>query len=319
MNFRSLYEAKLQAGELVADPAQQTAVQHLHALSCGALAGKRGVYLYGLPGRGKSMLMNLFYAADDGQTKRRVYFHTFMEELHQRMQQQNGEAAGDPLQLIAQDIAQQADILCFDEFYLTNIADAMFLGRFMQLFFRAGGQLCLTSNWAIDDLFVNGMNRHLAKPFIQLLAQHLQAVEVAGQVDYRTTKIDTQVPTLPLWFVGCGEAARYWRAEKKLELDGRSMVFSFADLCEAPLGREDYMQLATTYDILIVHNIPIFTADATDALLRFVTLVDIMYEYRRTLICTAAARPEDLNTDEAMAAVFARGVSRLYEMQNWPK
>lgn len=317
MNFRSFYERQLQDGILIADPAQQEAVKYLHALSVGALTDKKGLYLYGPPGRGKSMLMNLFFEAEDGRPRRRVYFHSFMEELHQRMNNIAVMNGCDPVQKIAEDIVQEAPILCFDEFYLTNIADAMFLGRFMQHLFKAGGQACLTSNWPMDELFVDGVNRHLAKPFIKLLKKYLVPVEVAGTVDYRTTMIDTQVPELPLWFVGCGEAARYWRAEKKIELDGKSMVFAFADLCETPLGREDYIQIAEQYEVVIIHNIPILGADATDALLRFVTLIDILYEFKRPVICTAIARPEALNADQVQATVFARTVSRLYEMQNW--
>lgn len=329
------YQAQVQSGALKPDAAQAMAVTRLHNLANALLSDApnppHGVYLYGPVGRGKSQVMELFFNALPIPNKRRVHMHAFMGELHKRVHAAEPAPGHDLMLHIAQQIAAEAAVLCFDEFYITNIADAMLLGRLMQKLFDCGVVVVATSNWPMDGLFQGGLNRDRFMPFIRLLQKHMQPVDVSGGPDYRMAHAGAwplyvvpqpSMPAEPQLQVLFDEFARGQTVTLSEDLTakrvkGRAAWFHFSKLCEVALGREHYIELARRCDTVVLEGVPTFTASESDSALRFVTLVDIMYEHRRRLVISAAAYPGHLCPKGEAADAFRRTASRLAHMQAW--
>ena len=356
--LRKSYDAAVSSGKLRADPAQAKALEALIRLERDlAAAGEpglfrkpkpvRGVYLYGPVGRGKSMLMDLFYASAPVARKRRIHFHVFMAQVHRLIGQWRkgsvaerkalfGETKGDdPIAPTAGVIAQDARLLCFDEFQVTDIADAMILGRLFEALLARGVTVAATSNRAPDTLYHNGLNRQLFLPFIAMLEQQLQVVAVKGPVDYRLDRLRGE----EVWLdpVNDAQQARFnalWTdllegAEETgvtLEVLGRKTHLpraagglvraSFASLCAQALGPQDYLALADAAHTLFLENVPLLGSGNRSEARRFVTLVDALYEARVKLIALAAAEPEKIYPEGEGAFEFQRCVSRLQEMRS---
>jgi len=308
----------------------------------------QGLYIYGPVGRGKSMLMDLFYdsAPVAPHHKRRVHFHAFMIEVHQRLhewRQRTKGAESDPIPKVAAEIARQTWLLCFDEFQVTNIADAAILGRLFAALFEDGVVVVATSNRAPDDLYAGGLQRELFLPFIALMKEKLDVVELAGGEDYRLLRLKG----LPVWHHPLGpEADRALdaafevltsdedeegaphsvpAAPATLVVQGRRLVvpraargvarFSFAELCARALGAADYIALATHFHTLILADVPQLGSERRNEAFRFTTLVDALYEHKVNLICSAEVGPRELYPEGDFAFEFERTVSRLLEMQ----
>ena len=298
--------------------------------------GLQGLYIHGPVGRGKSMLMDLFFAAAPVADRRRVHFHAFMLEIHDRLhRRRQARAEADPIGPVAREIAAEARLLCFDEFQVTNIADAMILGRLFQGLFDAGVTVVATSNTRLQDLYAGGLQRDRFLPAIALLRARLEEVALDGPADYRRDRIrGMAVYHSPL---GPAAAAALDRAFAELTegagaeplaiaVQGRSVTLraaargvgraSFRELCEAPLGPADYLAIARTCHTLVLEGVPVLTAERRNEARRFVTLVDALYEHRAKLVCSAAAPPDALHAAGDHAAEFRRTASRLHEMQS---
>jgi cell division protein ZapE len=357
------YAASVAAGRIGSDAEQLAVVDLLARLearireyrlarkssSLGWLFGARdnknsrlkGLYIYGDVGRGKTMLMDLFFEASPVARKRRAHFHEFMLDVHERIYEfrqkiKVGEHAGeDPIKLTANELAQEAWLLCFDEFHVTDIADAMILGRLFAAMFERGVVVVATSNVAPDELYKDGLNRALFVPFIHMIEQHMDVVRLNARTDFRLEKL----AGLPVWYVPADAAAdaaldEAWRrlagghdgAAQDLPLKGRSVHvpraamgvarFGFHDLCEQPLAAADYLRIAHEYHTVILDHIPVMNFDTRNAAKRFIILIDTLYDMNVKFIASAAAAPGALYTaDEGFEAQeFKRTASRLIEM-----
>ena len=300
-------------------------------------APAQGLYIYGAVGRGKSMLMDLFVRTAPVLAKRRVHFHAFMLEVHQTLHQWRQEKPKelDLIPALADKIAEETWLLCFDEFHVTNIADAMILGRLFTELFDRGVVVVATSNWAPDDLYPGGLQRDRFLPFIALLKERLDVLELDGERDYRMQRLKD----ISLYHSPDGAASDGKMRDAFLRLSGgleplpNSLIvqgrrldvprqagkvawFDFEELCARPLGAADYIALATHYPVLLIDHVPQLSSAARDQARRFMTLIDELYEHRVTTVIAAAARPERLYPEGEGAIEFQRTVSRLHEMQS---
>jgi len=352
------YEALVASGELQPDQAQQAIVDRLNTLHV-SLHKKpsffrkpkppRGIYLWGGVGRGKSMLMDLFFETVALANKRRIHFHAFMQETHgflaywrglspseRRKSQWRVPGAGDdPIAPAAEKIAAGAKLLCFDEFQVTQIADAMILSRLFDGLFARGVTVVATSNRPPKDLYLHGINRELFLPFIDQLTAYCDVVEIQSDTDYRLQRLTEA----PLWHSPLGAACtaemdRIWTrltpgmepTSCELDVGGRLVKiprqaagcarFSFDDLCARPLGPADYLAIAAQFHTVLIDNIPELTPDKRNEAARFVTLIDALYEAKTNLVASAAAEPDDLYPSGDGSFEFQRTASRLHEMRS---
>jgi len=297
----------------------------------------QGLYLYGPVGRGKSMLMDLFYDSVAGEHKRRVHFHEFMLEIHDimhRWRQRDGKLQ-DPLPRIATEIAKETWLLCFDEFQVDNIADAMILGRLFEGLFDEGVVIVATSNSHPDNLYTGGLQRDRFLPFIEVLKGRIDILELEAARDYRRERlVDMGVYHTPLGpeaeaaldaaFAALTDNAAGEPAE--LTATGRTVAvpkaakgvarFTFAELCENPLGAPDYLAIAKAYHTVILSGIPMLPPARRNEAKRLVTLIDAFYEYRVKMVISADAEPDALSPEGDTAFAFERTASRLIEMQS---
>lgn len=350
----SRYRQKLANGEIEADQAQAGAVERLDQLvgllgqwrpqksgmfgfwKRGAItAPPRGVYIHGGVGRGKTMLMDLFFETANFKPKRRMHFHAFMAEAHERIQVARKTVDGDPIPLVALEMAGDPGLLCFDELHVTDIADAMILGRFFKVVFERGVVVVATSNAAPNDLYKNGLNRSLFVPFIDLIEENLDVLELRAAKDFRLEKLSGR----PLYFTpvdgrATSELDGHWRRltgqgkapPATLEVKGRKVRvpeaalgvarFSFADLCEQPLGAGDYLAIAQAFHTVVMDGIPRLGPARRDTARRFINLIDTLYDHRVCLIASAEAEPDDLYAEGPGADLFQRTASRLTEMRS---
>jgi cell division protein ZapE len=354
------------AGDLAPDASQEMAAERLHALwlklrgydpplhpdnggfllarlwrrRASGTAGDdtpHGLYLVGEVGRGKSMLMDLFFDTAEVPRKQRIHFHRFMQNVHRRFHayKRAHPETDDPIPPLADSIATEAALLCFDEFQVNDIADAMILGRLFQALFQRGVVVVATSNIAPDDLFKGQPGRDAFLPFIELLKQRLDVVMMDAGRDFRRARIRG----MRTWHVPADERARRALDEAfatltggatpqpmTLEVNGRKLVvpaaadgvarFEFSALCEAALGPGDYLALAANFHALVLDDIPRLSPGNYDEARRFITLIDTLYDQRVKLIASAAAMPDQLYRRGEGAKAFERTASRLDEMQS---
>jgi cell division protein ZapE len=322
---------------------KSSALGWLFASRARAEPAIKGLYIYGAVGRGKTMLMDFFFDASPVARKRRAHFHEFMLDVHERIhalrqKMKLGEYQGeDPIKLVANDLAEEAWLLCFDEFHVTDMADAMILGRLFTQLFEHGIVLVATSNVAPEDLYKDGLNRALFVPFIHMLEQRMDVVRLDARTDFRLEKLGGK----PVWYVPADSAAdqaldQAWQrlagghrgSVQDLPLHGRSVHvprafmgvarFNFHDLCEQPLAAADYLRIAHEYHTVILDHVPTMTFDNRNAAKRFIILIDTLYDMNVKLIASAAAEPDALyKADQGYEALeFNRTASRLIEMRS---
>ena len=350
------YRALVAAGELRPDPDQEKAAAVLDGIAAafaavpkGPLArllGKappapRGAYLWGGVGRGKSMLMDVAFEAIPAEPKRRVHFHEFMLEVHERLRAEREKALGDPIPPVARAIAAEARLLAFDEMVINNAADAMILSRLFAQLLDQKVTVVATSNRPPRDLYLGGLNRELFLPFIGLVESELDVVPLNGPTDYRLERLGG----FPTWFVPNGPeatgalSAAFFRltdfsVEDRARVPsedipvqgGRTLhvpkslkgvaVFSFRRLCGEARGAADYLAVARRYHTVILVGIPVMGPDRRNEAARFVTLIDSLYEHKVKLLAAADAEPGGLYPAGDGAFEFQRTVSRLIEMQS---
>ncbi len=356
---RAAYDALVAGGELRPDTAQAAVADRLEALAKtleapvekpGLLArfrkvdpapAQRGLYIWGGVGRGKSMLMDLFFAHADVSPKRRVHFHEFMLEIHAALHAERQKGGADPIPGVAAAVAASARLLAFDEMQVKDIADAAILSRLFAALFSHGVTVVTTSNRAPQDLYKNGLNRQLFLPFIALISERCAVITLDGPTDYRLARLGGA----PTWHVPNGPAATAAMAEAFFRMTdypvedrakvptetipvpgGRSLfvpkslkgvaVFSFARLCRQPLGAADYLAIARRYHTVFLVGIPVLGPQNRNEAARFITLIDALYEQKVKLIAAADAEPAGLYPEGDGVFEFQRTVSRLMEMQS---
>lgn len=342
--------ADIEAGDLYEDAAQISAARALddvltrlaidppkQSFFTRRWSAPLGLYMWGGVGRGKSMLMDWFYKAAPIEAKSRVHFHAFMLDVHARInaRRKDKDNKGDPIAPVARDIADEARLLCFDEFHVTDITDAMILSRLFDALWENGVVVVATSNRAPIDLYKNGLNRPLFEPFIARMDSHMVIHEFAGETDHRLRALTAA----PVYYTPLGAAAEEalaaaWvrltgKAEERpttLRVQGRDVVLSrtaagvvktnFTRLCADTLGAADYLYLAQGFQTLILENVPQMGPENRNEAKRFVTLIDALYETRTKLIVSAAVEPDALYVGGDGSFEFERTASRLIEMRS---
>ncbi len=347
------YKAAVAAGEIAHDDAQAEAAEHLQQLFqalnrppppapgfLDRLLGKRevresvrGLYFWGGVGRGKTFLMDLFYESLPFSQKRRLHFHRFMRHVHREMRELQGEA--NPLRKIASRFAGEARVLCFDEFFVSDITDAMILANLLESMFDNGITLVATSNVEPDRLYENGLQRRKFLPAIDLIKANTTILNVDGGVDYRLRALESaEIYLTPITSETEAAMAERFRSlspdageeNVTLEIEGRDIAakrsgdgvawFDFAALCEGPRSQNDYIELAMIYGAVLVSNVPVFTVKKEDAARRFISLVDEFYDHGVKLVLAAEAPILELYQGERLKFEFQRTESRLQEMQS---
>jgi cell division protein ZapE len=364
MSVRDLYEGLVAAKKIERDLAQEQMLARFEALEdrvashrsarrvhpVGWLLGfgnsdvpPKGLYIHGDVGRGKTMLMDLLFEASPVVRKRRSHFHEFMADVHERARAfreklKIGEIADDdPIRLTGAEIAEESWLLCFDEFHVTDIADAMILGRLFARLFDLGVVVVATSNVAPRQLYRGGLNRALFLPFIDMLEKHMEVLQLEARTDFRLEKLAGQ----KVWHVphdddaaaaldlawrklvgsGSGMPQEFSVKGRKLRIPRTAMGvarFFFHDLCEQPLGAADYLRIAHEFHTVIVDRIPVMGFEQRNAAKRFIILIDTLYDHAVKLVASAAAEPDALYTagEGFEAAEFRRTASRLIEMRS---
>jgi cell division protein ZapE len=362
MDLRALYAQQMAERGFKADPVQAAVVRRLDDLRqrllaaresdsslmrrwLGALGGAkataipvRGLYLWGGVGRGKTWMMDLFFQSLPFPERRRRHFHRFMHDVHEELKTLQQREA--PLDLVAERIAQEARVLCFDELFVSDIADAMILGGLFEALFKRGVTLVATSNVKPGDLYKNGLQRVRFLPTIALLEQHMEVMAVDGAVDYRLRQLtqagtylasdapDTMARLRELFrdLADHDTIAESHAAAGSIEIEGRpipvvaesdSVVwFDFMAVCSGPRSQNDYIEIARNYQSVIVSNIPVLDAFHEDEARRLIALVDELYDRSVNLVVSAAAPPSEVYRGERVAFAFERTASRLIEMQS---
>ena len=359
------YRALTRAHTLRHDPAQELAAEKLQSLH-NALQGyepatgqggwrerfgmrrrrelpPQGLYLFGGVGRGKSMLMDLFFDSAPAKQKRRTHFHAFMLEVHDRWHRWREDRANgrvgnrddDPMPFLARSMADAGWLLCFDEFHVVDVADAMILGRLFTALFDLGVVVVATSNWPPDDLYKDGLQRARFLPFIDLLKERMDVLELDSGLDYRMARLRQH----PVYHYPLGRASSRALAHAfdeltdcargrtdSLKIKGRTVpvprtargvaCFAYEDLCEQPLGAADYLAIAQRFKTVIIDGVPRFGEAKRNQAKRFMTLIDALYEHRTKAVIAAEAEPQRLFDTESHAFELDRTVSRLMEMQS---
>ncbi|WP_411351656.1 cell division protein ZapE [Leisingera aquaemixtae] len=350
-HLTTLYRQKIDAGDLKPDPAQEAVLPHFDRIAEGLRAPPvkrgffrkaeyepvKGLYLWGGVGRGKSMLMDLFVDSLDGIPARRVHFHAFMQEIHAQMHEARKNGVEDALAPVAKGVAESVRLLAFDEMQITDITDAMIVGRLFEALFAGGVTVITTSNRVPDDLYKNGLNRQLFLPFIDLIKAQMEVHEMASATDYRQDRLTgAQVYFSPVDAEARAQIRAIWEdlsggpaQPLTLEVKGREVTLpafrngvaraTFYDLCGKMLGPGDYLAIAEEVKVLVMEDIPRLSRNNFNEAKRFVTLIDALYEAKVRLICSAAAQPEMLYVEGEGTFEFERTASRLREMQdkNW--
>jgi cell division protein ZapE len=347
MAVQDRYKKLVAKGELRADPAQAAAVQRLAALAEAlrsyrpgrwtifAKPAPQGLYLWGDVGRGKSLLMDLFFDNAQVAAKRRVHFNAFMVETHARIHEARERGESDPIPPVAKLVAREATLLCFDEFQVTDIADAMVLGRLFDQLFELGVVVVATSNTPPGRLYEGGLNRQLFLPFIATLKEKMDVIELKGGTDYRRLRMaGLDIYMTPLSPAADAKMDAAWQRltdqktgkPQTLTVLGRKLVvpqaakhvarFGFDDLCAKPLAAPDYLTIAQAFHTVLIDHIPVMTPEMRNEARRFTVLIDTLYDEGVKLICSAAAPPDGLFTEGDGADAFRRTASRLTEMQS---
>jgi len=342
------YRALVADGSLRTDPAQEAVLPLFDRIAADLVRAPqsglkgffakaptpvKGLYLWGGVGRGKSMLMDLFFATVESDRKRRVHFHAFMQEVQAALHAARKTGVDDAILPVAKDITDKTQLLCLDEMQVTDIADAMILGRLFEKFFQVGTVIVTTSNRVPDDLYKDGLNRDLFLPFITLLKERLEVWELATPTDYRQDRlVGEQVYFHPADAAARAAISEIWRELSggtsetlTLKVKGREVELptfrngvaraSFWDLCARPLGPADYLAVAEAVRVLILEEIPQLSSENYNEAKRFVTLIDALYEAKTRLIASAANTPERLYLEGEGSFEFERTASRLREMQ----
>lgn len=348
------YERLLTERGYKADPAQLAAAGRLQLLYYQLLSFKvsrrsalrrmfspprvpRGVYFWGGVGRGKSLLMDCFYDSLPYLRKRRIHFHAFMQDVHRQLKEVKGET--DPLSHVAQRIAKECRLICFDEFHVSDIADAMILGRLLEALFARGVVFVMTSNYPPDALYPNGLQRENFLPTIALIKSNVDVLEVESGVDYRLRTLEkVEIFHSPVDASAESRMADYFHAiagddrsvsegiDGEIEILGRPIPvrrtcdgvawFDFKSLCGGPRSQNDYLELARAYHTVLLSGIPKMSASMSAEARRFTWLVDVFYDHKVKLIATADCEPESLYTEGTQSGEFFRTVSRLTEMRS---
>jgi len=345
------YRARIRAEHLSPDPAQEAVLGKLDCIANGLKSAPqkggslgwmfakkaepvRGLYLWGGVGRGKSMMMDMFHEAAGIEKSRRVHFHAFMQEVQRALHKARQTGVDDAIRPVAEEMASGIRLLCLDEMQITDIADAMIVGRLFERMFEAGVTVVTTSNRTPDDLYKDGLNRALFLPFIGIIKERMQVWELASPRDWRQDRLEgAQTFFYPADAKARSEISTLWRDfggdtshPLVLKVNGREVIIpqfangvaraQFYELCGQPLGPADYLALADAVRVLILEDIPRLSSENYNQARRFVTLIDALYEARIRLIATAADLPENLYIEGEGSFEFERTASRLREMQS---